>query len=168
MDCKEWDKFSQDYLKGELSEEESEKFESHIAECDYCLEHIDSSYVDFNGNSVVDILGEAPSSELDNRLNNLVQLDEAKEQKITVGWVGMFSTFMKKAAVPVALFAMAFTFTFFLNRENNEVNSGTMASNTEVINKVDSSSDSSSDTDSVRTFIQGGGNGGIPVSLEGE
>lgn len=164
MECKRWESDGLLYVAGELQDEASAEFEQHLAGCEECSRELSEYREMFGEFSAEDLLSDEPSAECDAKI--LAAIDEAvtetEKAEPVVTMPGFFSVLMQRVAVPVAIFAIAVTF-------GVQIASNSGAGNSQVAQKADSAvveEQKDSASDSGRIFIQGGGEGVIPVTLE--
>ncbi len=111
-----------------------------------------------------ELLLETPSAECDTKILNAMEAAlQEEEPKATVAVMpGFFTMLLQRVAVPMAIFALAVTVGIQIS--SNSIESETAVAKNEVPAVVTDSTDTSAD--SGRIFIEGGGEGVIPVTLE--
>jgi anti-sigma factor RsiW len=103
MECCKWEELGLLYTSDELDRKDAVDFEEHLKECEECRKELYYYRSEKKQFFAIHILGDAPSPEVDAKILHLCSNVRKK---------GMFFSFMpaflRKAAIPVALFALAF------------------------------------------------------------
>ncbi len=162
MACQKWESDGLLFIADELSNEDSTAYENHLNECDDCRDEFTAYKEMFGKFSAEEILKEVPSAECDSKI--IAAIDKAIEEteKPVVAMPGFFSMFLQRVAVPVAIFALTVTVGIQISSKSIDGESAVAVKkqNVQPVDTTDSLSDSG------RTFIEGGGQGVIPVTLE--
>ncbi len=166
MACNKWESEGLLYVADELSTEDRANYETHLSECEECAVELQAYREMFGEFSVEELLVEEPSAKCDAKI--FAALDEVANEKTekiekpvyTMG--GFMATLLQKVAFPVAIFAIAITVGIKLSSQNVSDNSNLAITNESTIDSLEDSTDS----DSGHLFIEGGGDGVIPVGLE--
>ncbi len=161
MACKKWESDGLLYIAGDLSNDESSLYETHLSECEECSLEVNNYKEMFGDFSAKELLSEEPSAECDQKIlaaiDDVVSVKNEDQPIFTMG--GFFATFIQRVALPLAIFAIAIG--IGVQVSSRSTREGTIA----IVEPVDTLQDST-DTDSGRIFIEGGGDGVIPVDLE--
>ncbi len=163
MACNKWESEGLLYVADELSTEERANYEAHLAECEDCSVELQAYKEMFGEFSAEELLVEEPSSECDAKiLAALEEVANEKQAKPVYMMGGFMATMLQKVALPIAIFAIAVTVGIKLSSHNVSENSNLAVTNESTVDSLEDSLDS----DSGHIFIEGGGDGVIPVGLE--
>lgn len=162
MECKKWESDGLLYVAGELQDEASAEFENHLTGCEVCSRELEEYREMFGEFNAEELLAVEPSAECDARVIAAMESTITKKAESVVTMGGIFTMLLKRVAVPVAIFAVAVTVGFQISHNTGTGESQMAKSKDSSV--VEEKSDTTSD--SGRIFIQGGGSGVIPVTLE--
>ena len=162
MACQKWESDGLLFVAGELSEDDSTDYEGHLKECDDCRGEFTAYKEMFGEFSAEELLQEVPSAQCDSKIIAAIDKAVAETEKPVVAMPRFFSMILHRVAVPVAIFAIAVTVGIQISSSSIDGESE-VAVKKQNVQPVDTT-DSLSDTG--RTFIEGGGQGVIPVTLE--
>ncbi len=165
MACKKWESEGLLYTAGELSKEATAAYESHLSECEDCSVELQAYKEMFGEFSTKELLLETPSAECDTKILKAMEaaLQEEEPKETVAIMPGFFTMLLQRVAIPLAIFAFAVTVGIRIS-SSPAVESDAIVAKKDVPAVVEDSVDSSSD--SGRIFIEGGGEGVIPVTLE--
>jgi len=115
MECYKWEEHGLLYSSGELDQKLSREFEEHLKECEECRKELYFYREEKNLFFTADILGVAPSPAIDAEILRVCSDIRRKGTGFT-----LMPVFLRKALMPVALFALAFVSVGYimLNMEN--------------------------------------------------
>ncbi len=163
MVCKRWESDGLLYVAGELSEDAAAQYRQHLLECKECEESVADYENMFAGFAMEDLLTETPSAECDAKILAAMEAAAEEKAKPVISMGGVFTMLFQRVAIPLAIFAFAVTVGI-------RITSQTAGPGTEIAKSIDTVVEEKDSTDvsidSGRIFIQGGGEGVIPVTLE--
>jgi len=163
MACNKWESDGLLYVADELSTEERTSYEAHLTECEECSVELQVYKEMFGEFTAEELLLEEPSSECDAKIISALE-DIANETAVkpvyTMG--GFMSIFLHRVALPLAIFALAVTVGIKFSSNAVSEKANLAVSNETAVDSLEDSVDS----DSGHLFIEGGGDGVIPVGLE--
>ncbi|HLV30858.1 MAG TPA: zf-HC2 domain-containing protein, partial [Chitinispirillaceae bacterium] len=91
------------YSSGELSEKEEKSFEEHMSMCDECRKEFDSYRTEQEKFFTYDVLGEAPSKDVD---KEILRVCSDARKKVT--GLGIMPVFLKKTIYSLTFFVVGF------------------------------------------------------------
>jgi len=103
MECCKWEELGLLYSSGELERKNAVDFEEHLKECEECRKELYYYRSEKKRFFTVDTLGVAPSPGVDAKI--LRRCSDVRNKGVPFT---LMPAFLRKAAIPVALFALAF------------------------------------------------------------
>jgi anti-sigma factor RsiW len=115
MECCKWEELGLLYSSGELDRNNTFDFEEHLKECEECRKELYYYRAEKKRFFTLDTLGVAPPPDVDAKILRICSDVRKKAVPFT-----LMPAFLRKAVMPVALFAMAFVSIGYimLNMEN--------------------------------------------------
>lgn len=180
MVCSIWEEIGLLYSSGELSEEEMASFTEHLGQCEECAGEVKRYQDEKRRFFTEEILGASPSEAC-----NAEILRVCSDARKRVAGGNMFSLFIRKSAVSLALFLLGFTVVGYIafqidtsrqdsvsdiqkRDENSQLVSQEAAEDGSVKEAVDSSADSTNENSVNFAKTRGDLNhkGVVPVDLK--
>jgi predicted anti-sigma-YlaC factor YlaD len=174
MECCKWEELGLLYSSGELDRKHVFDFEEHLKECEECRKELYYYRAEKKRFFTADMLGLTPSPEVDDKI--LLVCSDVHKKRVSFT---LMPAFLRKAVMPVALFAMAFVSVGYiiLNMENaNQMKSAAIKTQPEqsaiqsaaVQPSFDSAADSTKGLNNNFAKSRGNleGQGVIPVDLK--
>ncbi|MCU0609479.1 MAG: hypothetical protein MUF22_06920 [Chitinispirillaceae bacterium] len=103
MDCTKWEESGLLYCSGELNSRSMAEYEEHMKECVECRMELDNYRRLHSRFFTGDLLGESPSPETDAEILRVCSMPVKRAAGLS-----LFPVFLRKSAVPLVLFALAF------------------------------------------------------------